>query len=88
MNKIRFLFILAAILLYHGSALSKDINWDKVSSQKIALFYPGVASWEFLTSDDHRLGGRNIKEGKKSCPECHLSKSGEFDLRAEDIAAS
>lgn len=53
---------------------------------KITLFYPGVASWEFLNSDDHNLGAKNIKQGKKSCPHCHVSKTGELDVRSNDIA--
>ena len=87
MNKIRFLFILAAILLWHGSALSKDIIWDKAGTQKITLFYPGVVSWEFLNSEDHSLGSRNIQKGKKNCINCHLSTEGGLDLRGNEIAA-
>jgi cytochrome c-type protein NapC len=51
------------------------------------LFYPGVASWEFLNGDDHRLGGREIKKGKKDCRHCHMSKEGELDLKAAEIVS-
>ncbi|OGP42929.1 MAG: hypothetical protein A2090_10180 [Deltaproteobacteria bacterium GWD2_42_10] len=84
---LRLLFVLIAIFFCYYPAEAKDIDWSKISSHKVPMFYPGVASWEFLTSEDHKLGGNNIKQGKKSCPECHLSKSGEFDLRADDIAS-
>jgi len=87
MNKIRFLFIIAAILLWHGSALSKDISWDKAGTQKITLFYPGVVSWEFLNSEDHSLGSRTIQKGKKNCINCHLSNESGLDLRGNEIAA-
>jgi cytochrome c-type protein NapC len=67
---------------------SQELDWSKVAAKKITLFYPGTASWEFLNSTDHSLGAKNIKEGKRACPDCHLDKtSGEVDLRAAEIAA-
>ncbi len=69
------------------TARARDIDWGKVQANKIVLFYPGVASWEFLTSDDHRLGGREIKKTKKECRYCHLSRAGELDLKADEIAS-
>ncbi|MFQ5735923.1 MAG: ethylbenzene dehydrogenase-related protein [Thermodesulfobacteriota bacterium] len=65
---------------------AKEIDWDKVGSTRIVLFYPGVASWEFLNSEDHRLGSRDIKRVRKDCRHCHLSKEGELDLKADEIA--
>lgn len=70
-----------------SGAFANDINWSNVKGQKTILFYPGVTSWEFLTGDDHRLGGREIKKGRKDCRKCHLSKDGELDLRADEIAS-
>jgi hypothetical protein len=86
MNIIRLLIVLTAIFFWHGPALADDINWNTVGARKITLFYPGVTSWEFLNSDDHGLGAKNIKQGKKSCPHCHVSKTGELDVRSNDIA--
>ncbi|MBI5643026.1 MAG: hypothetical protein HY954_06095 [Deltaproteobacteria bacterium] len=80
------LFLIMALIL-PGAALAGEINWNKAGASKISLFYPGVTSWEFLTSDDHRLGGREIKQGKKDCKHCHLSKEGELDLKADEIAS-
>jgi hypothetical protein len=40
-----------------------------------------------LNGDDHRLGGREIKKGKKDCRHCHMSKEGELDLKAAEIAS-
>lgn len=62
-------------------------DWKNVPGTRMKLFYPGVTSWDFLTSDDHRLGGREIKRTRKDCKHCHLSKDGELDLKADEIAA-
>jgi len=64
-----------------------QVDWPRIKSVETALFYPGVSSWDFLTSDDHRLGAREIKKGKKDCRHCHLDKSGSLDLKADDIAS-
>lgn len=77
---------LLAILL-PAPSMAADINWGDITSTNIVLFYPGATSWEFLTSDDHRLGGRDIKRVRKECKHCHLSNSGELDLKADEIAA-
>lgn len=68
-------------------AEESDISWSGIPSTDIILFYPGVTSWEFLLSDDHRLGGRKIKKLLKDCRHCHLSKENELDLKADEIAA-
>ncbi|CAG1065419.1 Cytochrome c-552 [uncultured bacterium] len=64
-----------------------EADWSKIAQKEVTLFYPGVASWEFLNGDDHRLGGREIKKGKKDCRHCHMSKEGELDLKAAEIAS-
>ncbi len=28
-------------------------DWEKIPAKTVTLFYPGQASWEFLTSDAH-----------------------------------
>lgn len=76
-----------ALLPVKSHSQVKDINWSKAEASRLTLFYPGVTSWEFLISDDHRLGGREIKQGRKDCRHCHLSKEGELDLKADEIAA-
>jgi hypothetical protein len=30
-------------------------NWSQVPAKTITLFYPGQASWEFLTSNAHQV---------------------------------
>lgn len=64
-----------------------DADWSKMGQTELVLFYPGVASWEFLNGEDHRLGGREIKKGKKDCRHCHVSKEGELDLKAAEIVS-
>ncbi len=71
---------------YPGAFAAPDIDWSGVKGQKMPLFYPGVASWEFLTGDDHRLGGREIRKVRKDCRQCHL-RDEELDLRADEIAS-
>ena len=73
-------------LSYPSIAGEDRIDWNKIKNHSVKLFYPGVVSWEFLNSEDHRLGGKNIQRGKKDCVDCHLSKAGEFDLQGDGIA--
>lgn len=77
----------ALILVSAAPAYPAEVDWSKAGASQLTLFYPGVTSWEFLTSDDHRLGGREIKNAKKDCRHCHLSKEGELDLKADEIAS-
>lgn len=79
-------FLFFALFLCPG-ARAADIDWGKIDGEDIVLFYPGVASWDFLNGDDHRLGGKEIKKGKKDCRHCHLSKEGGLDLKAAEIAS-
>lgn len=90
MTLLKRLFLGALAFLFFslpapGQAGTPD--WSKVSVTRMILFYPGVTSWEFLTSDDHRLGGREIKRTRKDCKHCHLSKDGELDLKVDEIAS-
>lgn len=68
-------------------AAPADSDWAKAGQTEVVLFYPGVASWEFVNGDDHRLGAKEIKKGKKDCRHCHMSKEGELDLKAAEIAS-
>lgn len=78
--------LLLAIFIPAGYGAG-EVNWSKAAPLKVTLFYPGVTSWEFLNSDDHRLGSREIKKGRKDCRHCHLGKGWELDLKADEIAA-
>lgn len=88
--RVRSLLFLPLMLsvLFPGAAEGAGMpDWSNVAHKELTLFYPGVASWEFLVGDDHRLGGREIKKGKKDCRHCHMSKEGELDLKAAEIAS-
>src|SRR6266542_3570509 len=45
-------------------------DWEKIPAKTITLFYPGQASWEFLTSDAHPGAGA-IDAG---CATCHTGQ--------------
>jgi len=64
---------------------NNEIDWEKIKPTQFLLIYPGVTSWEFLNSEDHRLGARAIQRGRKSCRHCHLSKDGELDMDVAHI---
>jgi cytochrome c-type protein NapC len=80
-------FLFVALFLSPAHGAPGEADWSKIGQKEVTLFYPGVASWEFLNGDDHRLGAREIKKGKKDCRHCHMSKEGELDLKAAEIAA-
>jgi cytochrome c-type protein NapC len=62
-----------------GSTAS-NVNWDNVSAREITLFYPGIASMEWvLTGKDHG-GARPFTKTGDTCVACHdkeTSKMGE-----------
>ena len=90
MTKIKFLvlILIASVFTALPAPLpGADIDWSGFKSTSVTLFYPGRTSWEFLMSDDHRLGARSMARGKRDCAHCHLSPSGEMDLLADEIAA-
>jgi len=45
-------------------------DWSKVPPKTVTLFYPGQASWEFLTSNDHP-GAPALEAG---CTGCHAGQ--------------
>ena len=80
-------FTVAAFIVPSAPAGADEVRWEGIRPYKVTMYYPGYSSFEFLTSEDHRLGARNIKRGEKSCRRCHLSKRGELDLAATEIAS-
>lgn len=69
------------------SAVAADIDWASVEAKTIKVFYPGVASWEFMKDKDHGAGAPPVETFKKACAECHVSKAGEYDINADKIIA-
>ena len=79
-------FLILALMPAHG--LSREVNWPVIKPTGILLVYPGTTSWEFVLSDDHRLGSGAIKRNmSKDCRHCHLSKEGELDMKVDEIAS-
>lgn len=58
------------MFLLQFSLSAYAIDWTKVDSKQVTLFYPGQSSWEWiLTKSDHG-GAKNFRKGK-GCRECH-----------------
>jgi len=68
-------------------AFSADIDWKGIPPYKVKLFYPGISSWEFLTSKDHGIGRFSVVNNRKTCADCHISKGQNFDLRDQEITS-
>ena len=45
-------------------------DWEKIPAKTVTLFYPGQASWEFLTSNAHP-GAPAVEAG---CATCHTGQ--------------
>ena len=62
--------IIFCAFLFLSSYSVYAIDWIKVETKQVTLFYPGQSSWEWiLTKADHG-GAKNFRKGK-SCTECH-----------------
>ena len=73
---------LSLALLSIGTASAADpakIDWSKISTQKVALFYPGQSSYEWLRSDAHKGASKEVKRGD-ACVSCHDEKDAEKDI--------
>lgn len=64
-----------------------EVNWDQIEGKTITTFYPGVASWDFVRGQDHGSGATVVRKMTKSCADCHVGKSGEFDINADGIVS-
>lgn len=59
-----------SLLLTSLSLPAQAIDWSKVDSKPVTLFYPGQASWEWILTQSDHGGAKNFRKGK-SCRECH-----------------
>jgi hypothetical protein len=48
----------------------QDPDWNAVPATEFTAFYPGEASWQFLTSDKHP-GAPGIRSDSVACSTCH-----------------
>ena len=81
------LLAVAAALIAFPAAQAQDIDWSKIPGKTVKMFYPGVASWEFVRGDDHGTGALPIRTFKKACADCHVGQNGEYDINADKIIA-
>ncbi len=67
--------------LLGGSALAAEpvkIDWSKIPSANISLFYPGQTSYEWLRSKGHGGAGKVTRGG--ACVSCHDEAEAEKEL--------
>jgi cytochrome c-type protein NapC len=64
-----------------------EVDWGKAETMTIKMFYAGVASWQYLKGEDHGNGADVVNKMKKTCQECHISKDGVYDIRADQIVS-
>jgi cytochrome c-type protein NapC len=77
--------VIVLLMLFLFPAVSHaEVDWNAVPVKRVPLFYPGMASWEYLVSQDHATGGNAVARGEKACQDCHV-KEGRFDIFADDI---
>jgi hypothetical protein len=48
----------------------QTIDWSKIPSKSIALFYPGQSTYDWLLSPGHKKGDKQVARGK-ACISCH-----------------
>jgi hypothetical protein len=80
MNKKTFILVFAALIT--GPALAANpaaIDWSKVPTVKVPLFYPGQSSYEWLRSDEHKGAVKEVTRGD-SCTSCHDEEGAEKDI--------
>ena len=78
------LFLIAAAFCI-PSASAGEPDWGQVPAKTIKTFYPGVASWDFMTGKDHGTGGNVVKKLEKACADCHVAKDGSYDIKSDKI---
>jgi hypothetical protein len=61
------------------AADAATIDWGKLPSTTVTLFYPGQSSYEWLRSPAHKVGARRVAEGR-ACVSCHDETGAEAEL--------
>jgi VCBS repeat-containing protein len=77
--KVTAAFIAFSAALGTGPSWSADagkVNWSSVPRSEITLFYPGQASYQFVTSGKHP--GAGALAGGVTCITCHKGKEAEL----------
>ncbi|GAB4508115.1 MAG: hypothetical protein Tsb0026_06100 [Sulfuricaulis sp.] len=77
--------VLAWAALIAGPALAADpatIDWSKIPTVKVPLFYPGQSSYEWLRSENHKGAVKETQRGD-ACLSCHDEEDAEKDIGEE-----
>ncbi len=73
-------FALAAMGIDSASAADPaTIDWSKIATTAVPLFYPGQSSYEWLRGPGHKSGASRVAAGK-ACVSCHDEKDAEHEL--------
>ena len=51
----------------------EDPDWNTIPATELTAFYPGQASWQFITSDKHP-GAPGVRSDKVACATCHTEE--------------
>ena len=78
------LFLISAVFCI-SNAKAGEPDWGQVPAKTVKAFYPGVASWDFMTGKDHGTGGNVVKKLEKACADCHVGKDGSYDIKSDKI---
>ena len=65
--------VIAAVVGVTSPAVAADpqaIDWSKIQTKSITLFYPGQSTSDWLLSADHKKGDKQVAQGK-ACLACH-----------------
>lgn len=71
----------ATLMLASGGVVAADpakIDWSKIGTTKVLLFYPGQSSYEWLRSAAHKGAAKEVLRGD-ACTTCHDDPDGEKD---------
>ncbi|NMG30260.1 ethylbenzene dehydrogenase-related protein [Aromatoleum evansii] len=70
-----------------GAAQAADpakINWGKIPTVTVPLFFPGQSSYEWLRTEAHEGAVKEVKRGD-SCTSCHDEEDAEKDIGEEIV---
>lgn len=72
----RTALVLGIAVLLSGPAVAaevENIDWNKVPTRTIKLFYPGMSSYQWLRSPAHKNAQAETLEGQ-ACLSCHMNE--------------
>ena len=82
-SHVRHFAMIGLVMGFVGTALAADpqsIDWSKIPTKSITLFYPGQSTYDWLVSPAH-LGAKLVEQGQ-ACRSCH---EGSEKTRGEKI---